>query len=446
MDQQTKLQTIQFHRKLGLRPSSNISFIQEQAPSSPKLDERHDFTGKLRQSSILPKIIAYIDWQKAVRTALSKGQISPEMPVGLGPTSLNLDATTACNDNCGHCVDLDILNSGMKFRHEKMLQSLGFMIEQGLRSVILIGGGEPTLYPGFVDTVRFLKERNIKVAVVSNGSRNKKIAEVAHLFTRGDWVRLSLDSAKNHTFQLMHRPKQPMTLEERCSSVALIKSRNSTLDIGFSFVITWQGAEQRNKKEEIVGIVPNIDEMVMAAHLARNSGFSYIAYKPFLTRYENGTEVMDSGSMESFKNTLVRIRSAIEEAKELQMEGFRVIESINLRLLEQETWRNFTNQPTTCHMQAIRQVLSPLGLYNCPAYRGVAKARIAGADAYETSENVTKTQRATASILRSFNANNECAEITCLYNHVNWWLEKAVRGEIPLEELEATVDREDYFL
>ena len=51
--------------------------------------------------------------------------------------------------------------------------------------------------------------------------------------------------------------------------------------------------------------------------------------------------------------------------------------STNLRVLEEGNWREFTRQPRTCHMQALRQVLTPMGLYNCPAHRGVEKARIA---------------------------------------------------------------------
>ena len=57
-------------------------------------------------------------------------------------------------------------------------------------------------------------------------------------------------------------------------------------------------------------------------------------------------------------------------------------ESTNLRVLEQGSWRDFTRQPRTCHMQALRQVLTPMGIFNCPAHRGVEKARVGGADAF----------------------------------------------------------------
>ena len=96
-------------------------------------------------------------------------------------------------------------------------------------------------------------------------------------------------------------------------------------------------------------------------------------------------------------------------------------------------------------MQAFHQVLSPLGLFNCPAYRGVERARIAGKDAYNEDDKVRATQESVTSFLDNFNASRECADITCLYNSANWWLEKAVRGELNPDELKALEERFDYY-
>ena len=50
-------------------------------------------------------------------------------------------------------------------------------VNNGMAS--MIGGGEPTLYPGFVPFVQFLKQLGLQVAVVSNGSRNDRILQAA---------------------------------------------------------------------------------------------------------------------------------------------------------------------------------------------------------------------------------------------------------------------------
>ena len=116
----------------------------------------------------------------------------------------------------------------------------------------------------------------------------------------------------------------------------------------------------------------------------------------------------------------------------------------NLRLLEQGNWRDFTKQPRVCHMQALRQVLTPTGLYNCPAHRGVEKARLGTPTAYADEAEAAKTGRDLSRLLDTFDASQECAEVTCLYNGVNWWLEKMI--EDPRGDIEPGEERVDYFL
>jgi hypothetical protein len=87
-----------------------------------------------------------------------------------------------------------------------------------------------------------------------------------------------------------------------------------------------------------------------------------------------------------------------------------------------------------------------MGLYNCPAHRGVEKARIAGPDAYGDGESARQTGENLLQILDRFDASHECREVTCLYNGVNWWLEKLI-GD-PTIDLYAEISAEglDYFL
>jgi hypothetical protein len=96
-------------------------------------------------------------------------------------------------------------------------------------------------------------------------------------------------------------------------------------------------------------------------------------------------------------------------------------------------------------MQALRQVLTPLGLYNCPAHRGVEKAKIDAKDAYADAARAVRTGAELTRVLDQFDASQECREVTCLYNSVNWWLDELIRD--PAEpELEVSEDRGDFFL
>jgi hypothetical protein len=212
--------------------------------------------------------------------------------------------------------------------------------------------------------------------------------------------------------------------------------------VGFSYIITWSGASRDGNE-----ILENVNEIELAAARARRFGFDYIAFKPVLERQPDGAEVMDPARARTdLEAMLARIRGEIDRARALADENFEVYESINLRMLESGSWREFTRQPRTCHMQALRQVLSPLGLYNCPAHRGVAKARIAGADAYKDETTAQQTGRELLRILDQFDASQECREVTCLYNGVNWWIEKRISDPERSPESEVAEERLDWFL
>ena len=403
----------------------------------------HDFRSKLVQTSLLPQVVDYVRWQVGVRQAQAAGT-EPPVPPDAAPVSINLDLTTACNYQCDHCIDWDILNTGVKHKEDELRDSLAQLASRGMRSVILIGGGEPTVFPRFVEMVRYLKQDlRQQVAVVTNGSRGDRLLEAAEYFTAGDWVRLSLDSGREQTFQAMHRPRQPISLDEICAWIPKIKRRNPAFQVGYSFIVTWKGAVRDDVK-----IVENIDELVMAARRARHYQFDYLSVKPFLMRQEdNGAEIMDPQQAESeLAEVILRIRSAISEARQLETDCFKIVESTNLRLLEEQSWRDYTRQPKSCHMQAFRQVLTPHGVFNCPGYRSVPMAMIADRRGYRDNEMVAGTQQKLGEMILRFDAAHECSNVTCLYNSTNWWLQDLIEHPEKLDAISAVPERQDYFL
>jgi MoaA/NifB/PqqE/SkfB family radical SAM enzyme len=401
----------------------------------------HDFTAKLRQPSLREHLLAYVRWRKELARARAEGRPDPAPP-DRAPISINLDLTTACNYRCDHCIDWDILNTKHRHDEETLRSSICTMVERGLRSVILIGGGEPTIYPGFSDFARFLKDLELQVAIVSNGSRGDKLLEIAPVLGPRDWVRLSLDSGSNELFRAMHKPvKKSLTLDEICEWIPRIKAVNPHFQIGFSYIIVWGGASRDG-----VDIHENIDEIVMATERARRYGFDYVSLKPVLERGEEGAEVMDPSAAREQGRALERIRAEVERAQALATDTFAVRVSTNLRVLEEGSWRDFTRQPRVCHMQALRQVLTPMGTFNCPAHRGVEKARVGGTDAWADGTMAALTGGQLADLMDRFDASRECAEVTCLYNGVNWWLEKMIEDPRHDIEIEPGDERYDFFL
>ncbi len=405
----------------------------------------HDFKNKLQQKSVVPHVADYVAWRRqlaALKNREGNGVEQPNPPIQ-APISINLDLTTACNYRCTHCIDWDILNSKVRYHDDEVRSSIKVLAEHGLRSVILIGGGEPTIYPGFVDTVRYLKELELQVAVVTNGSRGDRVLEIAEYLGQDDWIRLSLDSGSDALFQAMHKPvHKKVNLDRICEWVTRFKKANPLPKVGYSFLITWRGAARDSDS-----IHENIHEIFEAAERAKSYGFDYIAFKPVLNRMSNGAEVMTPTSAEDGIHPTVRkIRQEIDRAKTLESDRFQVYEAINLRMLESGKWTDYTNQPRVCHMQAFRQVLTPMGLYNCPAHRGIDKARIAGRSAYVDESGLSNTTKQLAELQATFDASHECREVTCLYNDVNWWIDSMIEAKQNGADLIPSYEDHDFFL
>ncbi|MFQ5457154.1 MAG: radical SAM protein, partial [Myxococcota bacterium] len=268
----------------------------------------HDFRGKLLQPAVAGDLKRYIDWRRTLRKAREAGEPDPPTPP-IAPVSINLDLTTACNYRCDHCIDWDILNSRHKHTEEDLRGSITWMAGHGLKSVILIGGGEPTLYPGFPGFVKFLKELGLQVAVVSNGGRGNRLLEAIEYLDAQDWIRLSLDSGSNELFVNMHKPvDRKINLDSICEWIPSLKERNPAVTVGFSFIIVWKGAERSG-----VEIHENIHEIVTATERARRYGFDYISLKPFLERSPEGAEVMDpTRAREELERVVRRIRAEVD--------------------------------------------------------------------------------------------------------------------------------------
>jgi MoaA/NifB/PqqE/SkfB family radical SAM enzyme len=405
--------------------------------------EFHDFRSKLLQPEVRAHLVDYVRWQRGVREAAARGIPAPESPTR-GPVSINLDLTTACNYRCDHCCDWDILNSGIRHDEQQLRDSLTQLAADGLKSVILIGGGEPTVYPRFAEFVQFLKcDLRLQTAVVSNGGRNDRIFEAAGWLGASDWVRLSLDAGTDETFQRMHRPRQPVTLQEICDWVPRIKARQPALRIGFSFIVTWKGAQRDD-----AAIVENLDELPLAARLARDHGFDYLSVKPFVSRDESDhAQVLDPQQSELGADAVVRrIAAALEFARQYETASFRIVESANLLSLAGGDAAELKRQPRRCHIQFFRQVLSPLGVFNCPAHRGQPDARIAGRAGYCDAEQARTTRALVGDLIERFDASERCRNVTCIYNATNWMIEGLIEDPTALDELPAGSEASDCFL
>jgi len=396
-------------------------------------DKEFDFSAKLRQRSIIERLKDYVAWQREVRRT-GEGHIPMWAPV-----SINLDLTSACNFACPHCVDSGIIHSANFIDTKTIKKSIDTLKEKGILSVILIGGGEPTMHKDFEEVARYVKQKGLQMGVATNGSNLKRLIRVSDTFEQGDWVRLSLDSANEDTFRASHRPPKNVTLNRILEDAKALKGANKDISLGYSFVIVWPGIHMNGQE-----LTPNIDQMADAACLARDYMFDFISFKPCLVRVEGSQKeaLVDDKNRERLKDVSYHIVKGLEEVTSCGVP--KVLESVNLRAMLSDKVDELETQPRTCHMQFFRTVLSSKGIYHCTAFRGVEKALIGGADGYEDQDMLKETLgRLEKSILR-FNAHKECGEIACFYHHVNWWIENFIESGDDVDGLD-TIEDDNFF-
>ena len=396
----------------------------------------HDFGSKLRQDSVVKRLREYVYWQRNVGTR-------PDgTPPDVGPVSINLDLTQACNFSCPFCVDSSIINSGKSFNLETIKKTLEILHAKGLLSVILLGGGEPTLYKEFVAVVQEIKKKQLQVGIVTNGTKLDRIAEAVELLKEKDWIRISLDAAREETFKALHRPKTKVTLKRILGQAQKIKQMNPKVSLGYSFVIIWEGVEVQGKE-----LPSNLDEMPEAVTLAREYSFDYVSFKPCLVRLDSSQResLLDHIDESQERKIVEAVRVRMEESKKVAKDQIKILESINLKAMLNYETGNIKKQPRRCHMQFFRTVVTPIGIFHCPAFRGVEKGKIGEEDGYASHSKFDVSLVRTGTSIRTFDAEEECHEVGCFYHQTNWWLEEVIRSNTDIREI-THVEDDNFFL
>lgn len=384
----------------------------------------HQFSNKLLQKSIFSYLKEYLDWQTGKRDR------APEF----APISINLDLITACNFQCPHCIDGEIINTGKMLDLKYVKRLIADWAKRGLKSVILIGGGEPVLYPHFEEVVRFLKDLSLQVGIVSNGTNIKKIDNICELLGPKDWVRLSLDAGTDKTFQKIHNPRIKIILEEIMANVKIMRRKNSRFQMGFSFLIIGD-----DKKANGVNLVNNIKEILPAAKLAKDNGFNYLSLKPFISpEGERSTTISD-------KN-LAEIKEEIKKAQKIESKGFKVIESINLLCFYDKDLKGaMMRQPRMCHAQFFRSVVIPAGVFGCSLWRGFQSTKISESNAKIDKKYYSSLYKNRGKLTKEFNAQKNCESVSCLYAPLNCWIEDMIQSPQKIKELRSINNIPDFF-
>lgn len=179
------------------------------------------------------KILRYPDRLAEWR---SKGRTS-------APIGMEMDLTNRCNLGCDFCHFAYTHTRGPHAKHHSGLDMgdeldfdlgrriLDELARAGVRSVTFSGGGEPTLYPHFLEMARWARQAGLKLGLYTNGTLvDATLGEaIRELF---EWVVVSIDEADSESYQ---KSKAVDGFAKACSGLS--RMLGGTARIGASFML-----------------------------------------------------------------------------------------------------------------------------------------------------------------------------------------------------------------
>ncbi|MFH1399311.1 MAG: radical SAM protein [Candidatus Woesearchaeota archaeon] len=146
-----------------------------------------------------------------------------------------IEPTTRCNLNCKICCGRFLEQGDMDFEDFKIMISK----LPHLRCVLLQGEGEPLLNPDFFKMVAFLKQKNVYVHTITNGTLLQKEAIKSIISSGINKLAFSIDSYCQDDFIVT---KPTVKLDVVITNLRqLIRERdrlNPNLKVGFDSIIT----------------------------------------------------------------------------------------------------------------------------------------------------------------------------------------------------------------
>ena len=141
---------------------------------------------------------------------------------------LHLYLTNECNLKCRMCYKNAGIAKPNELSTEEILRLIDNFSEQGESSVVL-SGGEPLKHKDFFFIVEYIKQKNHKVSVVSNGLLIHSKSDVERIVSLVDFFQISLDGA-SEKFNDYYRGKG--TYPKILDKINLFSNTNFLLNVG----------------------------------------------------------------------------------------------------------------------------------------------------------------------------------------------------------------------
>lgn len=193
----------------------------------------------------------------------------------VAPLYIRIKPINICNHKCFYCsyaVEESINYEGVNLKDqipwEKMKEIIADLGDMRVKAVTFSGGGEPTVYPFIIPTMKGILEKGIDLSIITNGQ--KLDGEIAEILSQAKWVRISFDAADAQTYQEIRRI--PISyFNTVCKNISkFAKQKSKACELGINFVVNHKNA---NKVYEFAKFVKELgaNHVKFAARITKNT-------------------------------------------------------------------------------------------------------------------------------------------------------------------------------
>lgn len=141
----------------------------------------------------------------------------------IGPESVEINVTQVCNLKCIYCFYHSPLARNECKEEHMPLETFKTIIDDlkalGTESVMITGGGEPTAHPQFANMIDFLKSRNMRITVFTNGVFDKSV--IKHMM-KVDGIEFNLASLRDDRYRRIQSSTSDVSVKTPLDNIRVI--------------------------------------------------------------------------------------------------------------------------------------------------------------------------------------------------------------------------------
>ncbi|MEA1955646.1 MAG: radical SAM protein [Campylobacterota bacterium] len=223
------------------------------------------------------------------------------------PLYMEVSPVGSCNHRCTFCAYDYIGYPNRKLDSAKFLQLIDDISDNGLKSMLYAGEGEPLMHPNIGEFITYTKKKGIDVGLFTNGELlEKKLND--EIFKSLTFIRFSVNAGDKQIYKDIHKKDVFEKIINNIKySVKLKKDNNLDTTLGIQFVL----------------LPENIKSVENIVKIASEIGVDYISIKPFVQQSSEQFYQMER------QFELQELQDLFEKLEQYNHDSFNIVARVN---------------------------------------------------------------------------------------------------------------------